>query len=84
VVYTEWIFFALMAAGLIALRRRASYVPRFRVPLHPLIPAVFIAASLYIVIDQIVATPRESINGLLFVLVGWPVYYFTSRRTTSQ
>jgi APA family basic amino acid/polyamine antiporter len=81
VVYTEWIFFALMAAGLIVLRRRAGYLPRFRVPLHPVIPVLFIVSSLYIVIDQVIATPRESITGLLLVLVGWPVYLFTLRRS---
>jgi APA family basic amino acid/polyamine antiporter len=84
VVYTEWIFFALMAAGLIALRRRATYVPRFRVPFHPLIPIVFIAASLYIVLDQVIARPAESLGGLLLVLVGWPVYFFTLRKSRPQ
>ena len=82
VVYTEWIFFALMAAGLIALRRRPTYLPRFRVPFHPVIPAVFIVASLYIVLDQVIATPREAIVGLLLVVVGWPVYLFTLRRSS--
>jgi APA family basic amino acid/polyamine antiporter len=84
VVYTEWIFFALMAAGLIALRRRSSYVPRFRVPFHPVIPVLFILASLYIVLDQIIAKPGESIGGLLLVLVGWPVYFFTLRKSSTQ
>jgi APA family basic amino acid/polyamine antiporter len=84
VVYTEWIFFALMAAGLIALRRRASYLPRFRVPLHPVIPILFVAASLYIVLDQVIAKPGESIGGLLLVLVGWPVYFLTLRSHRSQ
>ena len=84
VVYTEWIFFALMAAGLIVLRRRAGYLPRFRVPLHPVIPVLFILSSLYIVIDQLIATPKESITGLLLVLVGWPVYLFTLSRSRTQ
>jgi APA family basic amino acid/polyamine antiporter len=84
VVYTEWIFFALMAAGLIILRRRASYSPRFRVPLHPLIPVLFIASSLYIVLDQIIAKPRESLGALLFVVVGWPVYLLTLRKSRTQ
>jgi APA family basic amino acid/polyamine antiporter len=81
VVYTEWIFFALMAVGLIALRRRPAYVPRFRVPFHPVIPVLFILASLYIVIDQLIATPKESIVGLLLVLAGWPIYLLTTRRS---
>jgi basic amino acid/polyamine antiporter, APA family len=84
VVYTEWIFFALMAAGLIALRRRSTYAPRFRVPFHPLIPVTFILASLYIVLDQLIAAPRNSIVGLLLVLVGWPVYFFTLRKHRTQ
>jgi basic amino acid/polyamine antiporter, APA family len=79
VVYTEWIFFALMAVGLVLLRRRADYAPRFRVPGHPIIPIVFVVSSLYIVVDQIVAHPGESLAGLALVAVGWPVYYFTVR-----
>src|SRR6185436_10955362 len=31
VIYTEWIFFALMAAALFVLRRRAEYAPRYRI-----------------------------------------------------
>jgi APA family basic amino acid/polyamine antiporter len=77
VVYTEWIFFALMAVGLILLRRRSGYTPRFRVAAHPLIPVVFVVSSLYIVVDQIVAHPVESLSGLGLVAIGWPVYYFT-------
>ncbi len=77
VVYTEWIFFALMAVGLVLLRRRPDYVPRFRVPGHPLIPIVFVVSSLYIVFDQIIAHPGESLTGLGLVAIGWPVYYFT-------
>ena len=84
VVYTEWIFFALMAAGLVLLRRRPSYAPRFRVPFHPVIPVLFIVASLYIVLDQVIAKPGESLGGLAMVLVGWPVYLFTLRKSPTQ
>jgi APA family basic amino acid/polyamine antiporter len=82
VVYTEWIFFALMAVGLILLRRRPGYTPRFRVAAHPIIPVVFVVSSLYIVVDQIVAHPVESLSGLGLVAVGWPVYYFTVQRSS--
>ncbi|NQW04037.1 MAG: amino acid permease [Acidobacteria bacterium] len=49
VVYTEWTFFALMAGGLFVLRRRSNYAPRYRMWGYPIIPAVFIIASLTIV-----------------------------------
>lgn len=84
VVYTEWIFFALMAVGLILLRRRPGYAPRFRVAAHPIIPIVFVVSSLYIVFDQIVAHPVESLSGLALVAVGWPVYYFTVRKAKRE
>ncbi len=74
VVYTEWIFFALMAAGLFALRRRAGYAPRYRVLGFPLVPALFVISSLGIVANQIRADPWNSVGGLALVLLGWPVY----------
>lgn len=79
VVYTEWIFFAAMAWGLMRLRRRSSYRPSYRVPLYPVVPIVFIAASLAIVATQVAAAPTASAIGLGLVLVGLPVYFLWSR-----
>lgn len=79
VVYTEWIFFALMAAGLFILRRRAAYAPTYRTWGYPLVPIVFIVASAVIVGIQIAAEPIESVTGLLLVMAGLPVYYFWSK-----
>jgi len=80
VVYTEWIFFAAMAAGLFLLRRRSDYAPRYRVFGFPIVPAVFIVSSLGIVINQILGDPIESAGGLALVLIGWPVYHLWVRR----
>jgi basic amino acid/polyamine antiporter, APA family len=81
VVYTEWLFFALMALGLFRLRGTRSYAPAVKVPGYPYIPIVFIASSLYVVANQLVTTPVEAAVGLLLVIAGWPVYYLLSRRT---
>jgi APA family basic amino acid/polyamine antiporter len=75
VIYTEWLFFALMAAGLFVLRRRPDYRPAFRTPLYPAVPLVFIAASLAIVVNQFASEPRDAAVGLGFVLAGVPIYY---------
>jgi APA family basic amino acid/polyamine antiporter len=86
VVYTEWIFFGLMAAGIFLLRRRPGYAPRYRAWGYPVLPALFIASTALIVVTQLVRQPAESITGLLFVLAGVPVYYFiagTRRRSGS-
>ncbi len=81
VVYTEWIFFALMAAGLMRLRRRADYTPAYRVWGYPLVPAIFIVCSAYVVLNQIVSAPAESLTGILLVAIGWPVYWFWLRKS---
>ena len=75
VVYTEWIFFGLMAIGLVLLRRRPDYSPTYRVWGYPFVPAIFAIASAIIVLNQIVSDPTESATGLLLVAVGFPVYY---------
>jgi APA family basic amino acid/polyamine antiporter len=80
VVYTEWIFFALMAAGLIRLRARATYAPAYRVWGYPIVPLIFIICSAYIVINQIATDPVESRMGLLLVGAGWPVYMIWLRK----
>ena len=80
VIYTEWIFFAAMAAGLMLLRRRPDYRPVYRVWGYPIVPLVFIVASLVIVVMQIRAVPGDSLIGLGMVLVGLPIYLVWSRR----
>jgi APA family basic amino acid/polyamine antiporter len=75
VIYTEWLFFALMACGIFLLRRRPDYQPPYRTWGYPVVPAVFIVASLIIVINQIVRGPIEALTGLGMVALGVPVYY---------
>lgn len=76
VIYTEWIFFGLMAASLLILRRRPGYGPAYRVWGHPVLPAIFVASTAAIVVNQIITDPVQSLTGLLLVLAGIPVYHF--------
>jgi APA family basic amino acid/polyamine antiporter len=76
VVYTEWIFFALLAAGLFVLRRRPDYRPPYRATGYPLVPIVFIVSSVLIVVHQLVIEPWEATIGLGAVALGVPVYYY--------
>ena len=84
VVYTEWLFFGLLAAGLFVLRRNASYQPRFTVYGYPVVPLLFIAASLGIVVNQVRANPRGSAFGLGLILLGLPVYFVWSHRRSQK
>jgi APA family basic amino acid/polyamine antiporter len=80
VVYTEWIFFALMVFGLFLLRKRPGYRPSHTMWGYPIVPAIFIIASAAIVLNQIATDPGESAFGLALVLIGLPVYYLWAGR----
>ena len=84
VVFTEWIFFAVMAIGLVLLRSRPGYTPAYRARGFPAVPLVFAAAAAVVAVSQIVAHPRDSAMGLLLVLAGLPVYVLWAVLTSSE
>ncbi len=84
VIYTEWLFFALLAIGLMRLRQRGTATRAYSMPFYPLAPLLFIGASLAIVVSTLVADPRDSAIGLAIVLLGVPAYLLTHRKTDSR
>ena len=84
VIYTEWLFFALLAAGIFVLHRHGQYTPKFLKPMYPLLPAVSFVTSAAIAGNQIWAAPRDSFFGLGLLLSGLPVYFVWSHRSAIQ
>jgi APA family basic amino acid/polyamine antiporter len=80
VVYTEWIFFALMAIGLMLLRKRRDVSRQYSIPLYPIAPLLFIVSSLAIVVNTLISNPKDASIGLGLVLLGLPVYFLWLRR----
>ena len=80
VIYTEWIFFAMLALGVIIMRRRPGYAPAWRMALVPLAPILFIVISLMIVVNQIRVDVLSAAMGLAIVATGFPAYYLWARR----
>jgi len=80
VIYTEWIFFGLMAVGLILLRRRPGVTRDYSVWGYPWVPAIFAIFAFGITANQVVAAPVDSALGLGMVLAGVPVYYLWARK----
>jgi APA family basic amino acid/polyamine antiporter len=78
VVYTEWMFFALLAVGLFVLRRR-GWRPSYLGRAFPIVTLLFVMASAGIAVNQIRVNPRDSILGLGLLLLGLPVYFFTAK-----
>jgi APA family basic amino acid/polyamine antiporter len=74
-------FYALAVAAIFPLRRRATYQPPYRVPGYPIVPALFVLATLYILASAIV-DPRTRWGTLAVLggaLAGIPVYYIARR-----
>ncbi len=80
VVFASWVFYALAAAGVIALRvRRPALARPFRVPLYPWLPIVFVLTSIALLAVTIWNAPTESAIGLGFIAAGVPAYAIARR-----
>jgi APA family basic amino acid/polyamine antiporter len=81
VIFASWILYGMTTAAVIVLRRRRPEMPRpYRTFGYPLVPAVFVASALGLVLSTLYNSPRESAIGLGFVLAGVPFYYYWAKR----
>ncbi|MGQ0764824.1 MAG: amino acid permease [Gemmatimonadota bacterium] len=76
VIYTEWIFFGLLAIGLLILRRKPGITRIYTMPLSPLLPVLFALTSFAVVINTVINDPREAAFGLGIILIGVPFFLF--------
>jgi APA family basic amino acid/polyamine antiporter len=77
------LFAGIAVAAVFVLRRREPAAPRpFKAIGYPLTPAVFVIASVAIVVNAIVTNPRVTGLGLLVILAGIPIYLWYVRKGT--
>jgi amino acid transporter len=72
-------FYALGVAAVYRLRRRPGYVPVFRTPGYPVVPALFILSVIYLILNALIDPANRVWNAgiLLVLLAGIPVYWAT-------
>jgi amino acid transporter len=78
-------FYALGVASIYAFRRRADYDPPFRTPGYPIVPALFVLATIYLLVNAIIdpSSRWATLAVMAVTLLGIPVYYLTvGRRPT--
>lgn len=82
IVFVGWIFYGLGAVALFVDRRRHPDRARpFRVPGYPVLPALFVAGALAVVVNALATQPvGYSAAALGIVLAGIPVYLLWRRR----
>ena len=75
-VLAMWPFYALSVAAIYRLRRSQPHLQRpYKVIGYPFVPAVFVAAAIYLVINALITDPKWTSITFAVVLAGLPVYY---------
>ena len=80
-----WVFYALMVAGVMVLRRRRADLPRpYRMWGYPVTPLVFLAITLWFLGNMLVTRPGPALAGLGLILTGIPAYLIWKRFADPQ
>ncbi len=84
VVFTDWIFFGLTAAGIFVFRRTRKGAPRpYKTPGYPVTPLLFVGITFLFVANALIAKPVHAWAGLLLIAAALPLYFFFKSRSGS-
>ncbi len=84
VMFTDSLSLVVVASTLFVLRRRGTGSDQpglFRVPLYPLLPAVFMACLLAVCLHVLVTETRLAVAGMVVLAAGWPLFVLARRMT---
>lgn len=75
-------FYALGVASVYVFRRRADYDPPFRTPGYPVVPALFVLATIYLLVNAVLDPVGRwgTLAVMAVTLLGIPVFYLTVGR----
>ncbi|MFO7180894.1 MAG: amino acid permease [Pseudomonadota bacterium] len=80
-----WPFYALSVLAVLLLRRRAPEVPRpYRTWGYPVVPAVFLVATAFLLGNYLVLEPLQFLGNLAIIATGIPVYFLWIRRNARR
>jgi APA family basic amino acid/polyamine antiporter len=82
VIFASWILYAMAAASVIVLRSKRPDLPRpYRTLGYPVVPILFVATAALLEVFTLKQSPRESIAGIMLILLGLPFYFYWKRRS---
>jgi len=80
-IFAEWLFYALTASTVFIFRRREPNTVRpYSVWGYPVLPLLFIASAIVLLVFSFADQPRNSIIGTIMIALGIPLHYFFQRR----
>jgi len=85
IIFAVLVFYILTIAALFVLRRTEPHADRpYRAVGYPVLPAIYIVMAVFIDVVLLRYKPQYTWPGLIIVLIGIPVYYLWSRRTSQR
>lgn len=79
-IFVAIMFWIVAAASLFTLRKKLPDLPRpYRTWGYPVVPILFILASVGILLSTLLEKPMESLAGIGLAVAGVPAYYFWKR-----
>jgi APA family basic amino acid/polyamine antiporter len=81
-IFAEWLFYMVAASTIFVFRVKEPDVARpYRTAGYPVVPALFIATAAVLLYYTFISNLRDSIAGLVVILLGIPVYlWFANKR----
>ncbi len=81
VIFASWLLYGMTTAAVLVLRRTRPDLARpYRTLGYPVVPILFVAASLLLEYFTLRNSPREAIAGIVLILCGLPFYFYWRRR----
>jgi len=84
-IFAEWLFYMVAASTIFVFRQREPDVTR---PYHtigyPFVPALFIGTAAVLLCYTFASNLRDSIGGVVVILLGVPVYFWFARRRPAR
>jgi APA family basic amino acid/polyamine antiporter len=69
----------------IVLRRKRPDLPRpYKTLGYPVLPVLFVIVAILLVLSTLFDSPRESLLGLVFILLGLPFYFYWKQRRPQE
>ncbi len=79
-IFAEWLFYVVAASTIFVFRRKEPDGSRpFRMIGYPFLPALFIAAAAVLLYYTFISNLRNSLGGVIAILLGIPVYLWFAR-----
>jgi len=80
-IFAFWLFYGMVTAAVFVFRWREPDAPRpYRTWGYPVVPALFVLVTIYLIVFTIKNAPLQSLFGLLIIALGLPVYWYFVRK----